>query len=192
MTEKEDKQQLDKLLNSNYDGIEEYDNDLPLWWVNLFYITIILSAIYVIYFHVVPGINPKEELAQALQQLQSAKIAAGGNAESAVSAELLVSLVSDAAVVAKGKEVFMARCVACHGVSGGGIVGPNLTDKFWVHGGGILDLHRVINEGVLNKGMLAWKGVIPESEIQAVTAFLWTLRDTNVPGGKGPEGSPVE
>jgi cytochrome c oxidase cbb3-type subunit 3 len=180
----------DRAFSSVYDGIQEYDNDLPLWWVYLFYGTIIFSVGYVIYYHVGgPGLGQEQLLAVEMRALEDQKKSA---APVAASSELsLLALVSNAAAIEKGKGVYVGKCAACHGTDGQGLVGPNLVDKHWLHGGKISDVHRTIEQGVIAKGMLAWKGVIPAQEIDAVTAYVWSLRGTNPPNQKAPQGELV-
>ncbi len=179
------KKKQDELLNSNYDGIQEYDNDLPRWWVYLFYITIAFAAVYCGYFFLGFRKNTTDEILTAqLQAIEASKpVVAAGKTE-----EQLLSLSSDAAVIAKGKAVFDLKCMPCHGDKGQGLVGPNLTDDSWIHGGKLTEIHKTIEVGVPAKGMLAWKGIIPEEEIDAVTVFIHSLQGSNPPNPKAPEG----
>ncbi|MFN8389397.1 MAG: cbb3-type cytochrome c oxidase N-terminal domain-containing protein [Bdellovibrionota bacterium] len=175
----------DELLNSNYDGIQEYDNDLPRWWLMLFYITIAFGVVYVGYYQFGPGPSSEESLASAMAAIQANK-----PKEVAVDSSALLALAKDSAHLASGKTVFDTRCLPCHGAQGQGIVGPNLTDNFWIHGGKIADTQKTIREGVLDKGMLAWKGVLSDAEIDDVTAYIYSLRGTNPPNPKAPQGDP--
>lgn len=178
----------DELLNSNYDGIQEYDNDLPKWWLMLFYITIAFAIVYFGYYELGPGLGSEARLSQAMSEIdaQRALNKPAGGPDSAT----LLALVSDSARVASGKAVYDAKCLACHGPQGQGLVGPNLTDEFWIHGGKIVDVQRTIREGVLDKGMLAWKGVLTDPEIDDVTAFVRSIRGTSPPNPKAPQGEP--
>lgn len=183
------KKDEDKLLNSNYDGIEEYDNDLPKWWVYLFYITIIASVVYVGYYHYMPGNTNSDKLASDMATIKSSSASTGVAAPA--SGDALLQLASTDAAKSKGKEVFAAKCAVCHGGNGEGLIGPNLTDKYWINGGGISDIHKTVVNGVVEKGMLAWKGVLSEDDINNVVAFVWSVRNTNVANGKAPQGDPV-
>lgn len=179
----------DKLLNSNYDGIEEYDNDLPRWWLYLFYGTIIFAVGYSIYYHLGgPGLSSAENLEIAMAELDSIKKAQQPK-ESTLD---LMTLVKDTPRINAGSQVFSARCLPCHGAKGEGLVGPNLTDDHWLHGGKITEIKKVIEEGVLSKGMLSWKGQISDDEITNVTLYVWNLYGTNPPNAKAPEGIKVE
>ncbi|MCB0323327.1 MAG: c-type cytochrome [Bdellovibrionales bacterium] len=181
----------DELLDHDYDGIQEYDNDLPRWWIALFWLTIAFAVVRVGYYHFGPGLLQEERLAvdmAALEEVRSAHqpVVSAGNADS------LLALVSDADALAKGQEVFTTKCLACHGPQAQGLVGPNLTDDYWIHGGALTDLKRVVVEGVPEKGMIAWGALMPESEINAVVAYIRSLRGTNPPNPKQPEGALVE
>ncbi len=183
----------DKLLNSNYDGIEEYDNDLPRWWVYLFLLTGVFSVVYIVYFHLAPGVDVAANLEKDLQELNAQHAASSTEATGTkVDDSTLLTASKDAATVSKGKEVFTAKCAACHGMNAEGLIGPNLTDKYWIHGGKMTDLLRVTNEGVLDKGMLAWRGIIPEPDIVAVVSYIWSLQGSNPANAKPPQGSLVE
>lgn len=180
----------DKLLESNYDGIEEYDNDLPRWWLNIFWLTGIFSVVYVLYVHLGFATTDAEKIKQEISALKSlrASVKQAAGSDGIVTEESLSLLVADAEVVAKGKEVYLAKCMACHGQVGEGLIGPNLTDDFWIYGGSLLDIREIINVGVLEKGMLAWQGVIPDEEVNAVVAYIRSIRGTNPPNAKEPQG----
>lgn len=182
-------QKQDQLLDHDYDGIKEYDNDLPSWWLWLFYITIIISAVYAVWFHGGFTERAQDKVAReiAAQQQTAATQAKAGPTE-----ERLLALVNDPKMLAVGKEVFAGKCSPCHGPDGGGLIGPNLTDKYWIHGGRITDIHRTITEGVPDKGMVTWDGIISDDEINAVAAFIWTLYGTTPGTPKEPQGEPFE
>lgn len=179
----------DELFESDYDGIQEYDNDLPNWWRWLFYITILFAGIYSSYMHFVNGKSDQEAFAQkvAAQQEQAKNAQKAGPAEGD-SEEALLKLVSDTAVVTSGKAVFTAKCVACHGPDGQGLIGPNLTDDNWIHGGKITDIKNTVDNGVLDKGMLAWKAQLPAEDIRAVVAYVYSIHGTNPANPKAPQG----
>lgn len=180
------KKELDQLLDSSYDGIEEYDNDLPTWWVNLFYLTIIFGIAYVAYVHFMGMPTDHERLASELAELDKKKIAANAGGTE-LSEEQLLQKVSDSTLVQKGHEVFIAKCAMCHGQKAEGLVGPNLTDEYWLHGNKLGQIKNVIEKGVLDKGMLAWKGVVSDDNIFELIAFINSVKNTNVPG-KPPQG----
>lgn len=190
---KERKPNEDELLDSNYDGIEEYDNDLPRWWLWLFYITIIIAPIYIWYWHMGPGLLPHAQLEVDMKELAEIRARFAGEVQAAQGAQdeqSLLAFAADSASIAAGAKIFSEKCLPCHGAKGEGLIGPNLTDDRWIHGGKIVDIQRVIREGVPEKGMISWKEVMKSDEINQAVAFIWSIRNTNVPG-KAPEGEPV-
>jgi cytochrome c oxidase cbb3-type subunit 3 len=188
-----DNKNEDKLLNSNYDGIEEFDNSLPRWWVNLFYITIIFGVIYTIYFHFGFATMPQDQVAQDLAELgQLHNKNSNTEVDQAKSKQDLLVLVHDEKALAVGKAAFESKCAVCHGVQGQGIIGPNLTDNYWIHGGEITEIKTVIENGVLDKGMLAWKSVLKSDELESVVAYIWSLKGSNPANPKAPQGNLVE
>lgn len=183
----------DELKSSNYDGIQEYDNDLPKWWLYLFYFTIVFSFAYVAYYELLGGPTHEQTLSAELAEIEALKAAA--KAEAPVikeqSEEDLLQLVGSSERIAKGKELFASRCASCHGAQGQGVIGPNLTDEYWIHGGDLKDIKNIIEVGVLAKGMLAWKGIISDDDIISSVAFIHSLKGSNPPNPKAPEGEKV-
>lgn len=180
----------DRLLDHIYDGIQEYDNPLPGWWVWLFWATIVFSVLYMVYYHLGPGpsiLSEYEEEAR-MAQAQQARL---GAVEGPVSDEALRAAARDAGAMAAAKEIFATRCAACHGPGGGGLIGPNLTDEYWLHGGRPTDIYRVIAEGVPDKGMVPWKGQLRPAELTSVTAYVLSLQGTNPANAKPPQGARV-
>ncbi len=178
----------DRLREHDFDGIREYDNRLPNWWLWTFYIMIIFSFFYWVHYHVLhTGPDQWQEYAAEVKA-EEEKLASLA-AKNPVTDETLLEESRNHEVVARGKKVFMTNCVSCHKADGGGLVGPNLTDRFWIHGGKPAQILHTITVGVPAKGMVAWGPVLGASRIRDVTAYLLTIRNTNVPGGKGPEGS---
>ncbi len=175
-------------LAHNYDGIEELDNPTPPWFMFLFYTTIGFGLIYMVYYHVLGDGNiqvreyeQQEILAKADYEKYIQK-AAGLINESNVTA------LSDDKSLTVGRELFDANCVACHGSSGEGKVGPNLTDEYWIHGGKLKDIFHIINEGVPQKGMIAWKKQLNPIQVQQLTSYIVKLKGTNPPNPKEPQG----
>jgi cytochrome c oxidase cbb3-type subunit 3 len=176
-------------LGHNYDGIRELDNRMPPWWLAMFYVTIAWSVVYLVYFHVLgkgalqlDEYKAEMEIAE-LQREEYLKKAADKVNESTVTA-----LIADADL-AKGKQIYTANCVACHGGAGEGGVGPNLTDNYWLHGGGIKNVFKVIKYGVIEKGMISWQTQLKPSEMQQVSSYILTLQGTNPANGKEPQGT---
>jgi cytochrome c oxidase cbb3-type subunit 3 len=176
----------DELLDHDYDGIKEYDNPLPGWWLYGFYACIAWAVAYVPYYHFMGGTLPEEAYAQDMEEwykLHPPVQLAG--------AEEMKSIIADQAKVERGKEVFQIRCASCHAADGGGLVGPNLTDEFAIHGGAPHQLVKVVYDGVPAKGMLAWKHQLSLDDIYAVTAFAYSLQGTTPAKPKAPEGDPI-
>lgn len=174
------------LLDHNYDGIQELDNNLPRWWVWLFYITIIYAAVYLIYYHVThTGDLQAAEYKSEMKIGEQLKSAAMGKFESSI-ATLQPS--KDSAVLENGKVAYNKYCAPCHRVDGGGLVGPNLTDDYWIHGSSFTDSVKIIWDGVPAKGMVTWKTVLKPDEINAVASYIYTLRGAKLlTPGKLPE-----
>lgn len=172
-----------------YDGIEEADNQLPLWWLMLFFFAIVFGIGYFFAFHQyglgdLPGAAYAQ--AKARQEFEAEERAKALASKTGGSLE---GLAGDPGSVEAGKALFATHCVACHGKQGEGLIGPNLTDGFWIHGGGAESVHGIIDRGILAKGMPAWGPVVGPLGAQQLTAFVVSLRDTNVPG-KEPQGDP--
>ena len=174
-----------RLLDHEADGIKELDNLLPRWWVWLFYITIVFAVIYLVYYHVlgmgdlqIAAFEKEWERGEAIQRKAIAAFEESlGTLEPS----------PDPAVQAQGQETFTKLCAPCHRNDAGGLVGPNLTDDYWIHGSNYVDTLKVILNGVPEKGMLTWRGVLKPSEIQAVASYIYTLRGTKPPNPKPPE-----
>lgn len=185
---KEIEREEDIMLDHDYDGIKELDNVLPPWWVYLFYGTIIFSVIYLVRFHVVGDYTQTEEFNKEIELAELEKSKLPKDPADEVSYETVVA-VTDAASLAKGKEIFTNACAACHKADGGGLVGPNLTDKHWINGGGIKNVFKLISEGSKNNpSMVAWKANLSSKDIQSVASYVLSLQGSNPPGGKPAEG----
>ena len=174
------------LLDHEYDGIRELDNRLPRWWVWLFYITIIFAAVYLVYYHVLHG-GPLSagEYANEMKAGDQLKQAAMGRFESQIPT---LQPSSDPVVIDAGRQTYAKLCAPCHRADGGGLVGPNLTDDYWIHGSNYCDTVAVIWNGVPAKGMITWKNSLKPDEIQAVASYIYTLRGAKLATpGKPPE-----
>jgi len=176
------------LLDHNYDGIKELDNHIPPWFHALFWGAIIFAAIYLVKFHIIGAGNVmeqeyNEEIQAALLQKQILlKTGALLNEET-------VTALTDASALQDGKDVFQKNCVACHGQNGEGLVGPNLTDDYWIHGGGIKNIYLTIKNGVPSKGMISWQTQLTPNQMQAVGSYVISLHGTNPLNAKAPEGN---
>jgi cytochrome c oxidase cbb3-type subunit 3 len=169
------------------DGILEEDNHLPNWWLATFYGTILFAFFYWQYFHVFEaGALPPQEYA-AIKKVEAAKVAAVKAATPTLTNDQLMAM-SRGAEAQEGATLFATNCLACHGALGEGKIGPNLTDKFWIHGGQPTEIMASVTNGYALKGMPAWGPVLGGDKVGKVVSFVLTLRDKNAPGGKAPEG----
>jgi cytochrome c oxidase cbb3-type subunit 3 len=185
-------QEKDVMLDHDYDGIRELDNNLPPWWKYGFYITIVFACIYLWRFHV--SGSGKLQQAEYEGQLAAAEV------EIAAYKEKVGNLVDESNVIAltdipaidNGKSLFTANCAACHGQLGEGGVGPNLTDNYWLHGGGVKNIFKTIKYGWPQKGMKAWEKDFGAKQIQEISSFILTLKGSNPPNAKEKQGELYE
>jgi mono/diheme cytochrome c family protein len=255
----------DVLMNHDYDGIKEFDNDLPPWWLWLFYIAIGFSIVYWLYYHVFfigdlqiaeynkemnpnwqppaqyasgvlpeyrsPFYAPKKDVTPYTESLFSAYIGAEVPSDAliieamrradadqldilktsfpdlfkrmneapsvqpagaAANKALNFTALTDEESLGEGKEIFDKNCASCHAVDGGGLVGPNLTDDYWIHGAGINNVSKVISNGVPAKGMITWRGILSPEQIEKVASYILTFHGTSPAKPKQPEGEKVE
>ena len=177
------------LLEHEADGIRELDNLLPRWWVWLFYLTTAYAVGYMVYYHVL-GRGELQNAAYAKEAKHGEEIKAASLAKFEATIGTLAPD-SDKTVLAKGQQVYGQMCAPCHRPDGGGLVGPNLTDTYWIHGSNYTDMVKTILNGVPEKGMLSWRGVLKPNEIQAVASFIHKLQGTTPPNPKPPENQAV-
>lgn len=183
----EDEGQL--LLDHDYDGIKELDNNLPPWWVYLFYGCIIFAVVYLVRFEIMGGDNQEMELKKEMAQAQIDIVEYKKTAPDLMD-ENSVTLLTAAADLSAGKAIFMTNCVACHRADAGGQIGPNLTDDHWILGGGIKNVfHTITNGGRDGKGMIAWsKSGMKPKDIQLVASYVLSLKGSNPVNPKAPDG----
>ena len=181
----------DILFHHNFDGIRELDNKVPPWFNFLFYGTIVWGIIYMLVFHVfgdgqVQATEYKMEIEQAaLEREIMIKSGTFLNEENVI-------LLTDAAGLSEGKVIFQKNCVSCHAIDGGGLVGPNLTDDFWIQGGGIKNIFKAIKYGVPAKGMIAWQTQLDPNKMQQVASYIISLYGIKPANPKAPEGTKWE
>src|SRR5690349_18882991 len=164
----------ERLLDHSYDGIQEFDNPTPKWWTWIFWGSVVFSLAY--WWNPGqmfrgPGRVAEYQLAMAAADRQFPKAAVVDEAS-------LTALVKDPAALALGKTTFGATCAPCHRADAGGIIGPNLTDDYWLHGGKITEIYKTISSGVLEKGMPPWEKTLKPEQLRAVTAYVVSLHDT--------------
>jgi cytochrome c oxidase cbb3-type subunit 3 len=179
--------EADVLLDHDYDGIKELDNALPPWWKYGFYITIAVALVYIINFHVMgSGKNPSQEYLTEMEKARVEKEAYDANNKDKIDEKNVP--MADATGIAGGKEMYSANCVACHGKLGEGSAGPNLTDNFWIHKGSLNDIYNTLKVGYADKGMQSWAGKFSPKEMSQIASYVNTLKGTNPPNPKAPQG----
>jgi cytochrome c oxidase cbb3-type subunit III len=170
-----------------YDDIVEHDNKLPLWWQLTLYGAVVFALVYWFGRRFDAIETPLQAYAKEIAAERAAD-ADRARSRGTIDDALLVTLSKDPATLAKGRETFTSTCAPCHRVDGGGNIGPNLTDAYWLHGSLPMDLFRTVSGGVASKGMPAWGPQLGDDRVEAVVAFVLSIKDTNVPGGKAPQG----
>ncbi|MGB6036575.1 MAG: cbb3-type cytochrome c oxidase N-terminal domain-containing protein [Cryomorphaceae bacterium] len=176
------------MMDHEYDGIRELDNNLPPWWVWMFYATIAFGFVYLAYYHVLPyGLTQEEEYLAEVQQAEEAHAAYLAAAKNLVD-ENNVEFLADASDLKAGKGIFTEKCQQCHAADGGGGVGPNLTDSYWIHGGGVKDIFKTVKYGVPTKGMISWESQLRPIEMAQVASYIKTLEGTTPAAPKDPQG----
>ncbi len=185
-TEVDDVTNVKLIGGHDFDGIRELENPLPPWLKYLFYASIVFSAAYLILLFVfkdesiIQDLEYQNEMAEARGELEKETPKEG--------AEVVVAVRTEADIMASGGETFRKICAVCHGKFGEGLVGPNFTDEFWVHGGSREDMHKIIIDGVIEKGMISYKSQLSERQIQDVITYIVSLQGTNPANQKAAEG----
>lgn len=189
----QEKYEIDTLTNDRlisdheYDGIQELDNDLPPWWKWLFYITIVFGIVYLIRFWVFDAddLHQKREYEKAMAEAPQVT--------PEKSAEFEIKVLHDDASLQAGKEIFDKICQVCHRKDGGGLVGPNMTDNYWIHGNTIQDMYNVVTNGVIDKGMIPYKDQLsPQKRLEVLSYIIVKLHGTNPENPKAPQGTEME
>lgn len=184
-------EEKDLVIDHEYDGITELDNPVPAWFNGMFYASLAFAVVYLCVYHVF-GWGPTQdeeyarEMAHAEQARQEWLAQAANNID-----ENTVTLDTRPETVAAGLAIFTQNCAACHGGMGEGGIGPNLTDEYWLHGGEVQDIFRIVKYGVLDKGMVPWEQSLMPAQIAEVSNYIITLRGTNPPNAKEPQGEEV-
>jgi len=176
------------MTDHEYDGIRELDNNLPPWWVWMFYVSIIFAFVYLIYYHVLPyGMSQEEQYIAEVEQAEADRQAYLAQAKNLVD-ENTVEFLADASDLKTGKAIFTELCQQCHAADGGGGVGPNLTDQYWIHGGSIQDIFKTVKYGVPTKGMISWESQLRPVQMAQVSSYIKTLEGTTPANPKEPQG----
>lgn len=182
----------DILLDHSYDGIQEYDNPLPGWWVFLFWAAILFSPAYYIYFHSgIEGRSIHDQYNAHMGSIYELRFSKIGILEP--DRETILKYMNDEPKwLSVGKVIYQTNCVSCHGADGGGLVGPNLTDDSWKNVNTLVDIVKVIENGAANGAMPAWKNRLTHpNQVILTAAYVASLRKSPVPGGKAPEGNVI-
>lgn len=187
-----DKEQ-DVQLDHDYDGIKELDNSLPPWWIYGFYFTILFAGVYLYRYHVSKSAPLQvEELAVEKIQAEREKLAYMATQANNVD-ETSIAYNPTTELLTEGKAIFVKNCVSCHGPEAqGASIGPNLTDEYWIHKGGIKDIFKTIKNGVQEKGMIPWGQQLSNAQIAAAATFIKSLKDSHPTNPKAPQGDKYE
>jgi cytochrome c oxidase cbb3-type subunit 3 len=177
------------VADHDFDGIRELANEPPYWLSLIFIVTVLFSYYYLAKYHIFKSGDLQEEryrkeMAKYNPELEEEQTLDLRPRESEAP---LVALVDEASLSA-GREVYKINCAVCHLDQGQGATGPNLTDEYWIHGGSYTDIVRIVTDGVPAKGMIAWKTTISKQQILEVSSYLLTLKGTNPPNPKAPQG----
>ena len=173
----------DNLTNHDYDGIREYDNPLPNWWLATFIGSVIFAFIYWLHYEFGGGPTLLAEFKEDMGKIQSQRPAEVFDSE-----EELLKLSAQANIISSGKGIYLSKCASCHGIELQGIIGPNLVDEYWLHGGKISDMTNTIRKGVLEKGMPAFETMIKADEIKSVAVYINSNRGSKPANSKAPQG----
>ncbi|MCL7986323.1 c-type cytochrome [Sphingobacterium sp. lm-10] len=172
----------------DFDGIVELDNPIPIWFNVLFYSTIIFGLGYLFSYHVFGwGLNQDQEYAVEVVQAEQARQLYLSQVADLVD-ESTITVDSTGSLALSGKAIFAANCAACHGAQGEGTIGPNLTDRYWLHGGEIRDIFKTVKYGVPEKGMVPWEQTLTPGQIAEVSNYIFSLRDSKPSNPKAAEG----
>ncbi len=179
----------DILLDHDYDGIKELDNNLPPWWKYGFYISILFAVFYLYWFHAGgKGLSSEEELQASIAEAEIELAAYREKAKDLVD-ENTVAMLSASEELLQGKERFTKKCVVCHGPEGqGSAMAPNLTDDYWLHGGTIGNIFATIKYGIAGKGMQSWKNEFSPKEIAQIASYIKSIKGTNPANAWEPQG----
>ena len=174
----------------DYDGIREHDNRLPNWWLFTLFGAIVFGFGYWTYYHMLKaGPSLKDEYRAELQ-VAAEKAEALAKARGAITDDVLIAMSSNPSTVEKGAAQFQKTCAACHGPTGAGLIGPNLTDDYWLHGAKPTEILKTVNGGVPDKGMPSWGPVLGQEGVESVVAFVLTIKGKHLQG-KAPQGDLV-
>lgn len=176
------------MMDHEYDGIRELDNNLPPWWKGILYISMAFAPLYIWFTHFSDYGSLQNEAYAYEMELAEEQVKAYLATQKNAIDEFNVELLADADALGKGQAMYTAKCAVCHGQQGEGGIGPNLTDKYWLHGGSIADVFKSIKYGIPEKGMIAWKNELRPRDMQEVASYIKSLTGTSPPNPKDPQG----
>lgn len=181
-------EEKDMMLDHKFDGIAELDNPTPAWFMWLFYGSIVWGFGYLMYFHVLGyGKLQDEEYAVEMAEARAAKIEYLAKSSNNID-ENSVKISNAEDEISSGQSIYNTNCVACHGDKGQGLVGPNLTDEYWLHGGSINNIFKTVKYGIPEKGMISWEKMLTPKQISDVSNYILSLKGSNPANGKAPQG----
>lgn len=190
MSEIQNKSEEKLLLSHEYDGIREFDNPMPKWWKWIFWGSFYFSLVYFAHYHLTGNGTSVQgsydvEIAAA-REAEAQELLKGGGASEVT----LQEMAANPGLMADAKSLFVQKCAQCHGNDGEGKIGPNLTDEYWIHGdGSLMGIYAAVSDGVPAKGMPTWSRQLRLVEVMKVSALVGTMRNTNLPGPRPPEGT---
>ena len=184
-------EEKDLVIDHEYDGISELDNPVPAWFNGLFYASVVFAVVYLCVYHVFGwGMNQDQEYAFEMAKAEAARQEWLAQAANNVD-ENTVEVDVRPETITAGAAIYTQNCAVCHGNVGEGGIGPNLADEYWLHGGEVHDVFRIVKYGVLDKGMVPWEQSLTPVQIAEVSNYILTLRGTNPPNAKEPQGQKV-
>jgi len=195
MSDKKDEILNEKLVEGHeYDGIKELDNPLPNWWLWTFFFTMIFAFLYFIHYELGGGgLSSDEALELKMARIKHQRATQAKTAVASVKDLSLETILNSPDMLQEGEKNFAQFCASCHGDKGQGMIGPNLTDKFWIHSKGEFEsIMTAINKGFPTKGMPGWETLIPNDKKPLIAAYVKSLQGTNPQGAKAPQGEKVE
>jgi len=185
-------EEKDLVIDHAYDGITELDNPVPAWFNGMFYASIVFATVYLCVYHVF-GWGPNQDEEYEREMARAEKVRQEWLAQAANNIdENSVEVDTKPETIAAGQAIYAQNCAVCHGNTGEGGIGPNLADDYWLHGGELKDVFKTVKYGVLDKGMVPWEQSLTPAQIAEVSNYILTLRGTNPPNPKEPQGEKVE
>ena len=186
MTEPIPMPERDILKPHSFDGIQEYDNDLPRWWLAILWLSIIWSVLYIFWYHIAGAPLGEERLRLEIAQVNEERLK---HATGPLDEELLRALSRNPERIAKGGELFLkVQCITCHGAEGNSMIngnpgpGANLRDMYWLHGNSMTEVIHILTDGWPDRGMPAQKGLLSDEEIMNLAIFVVDSARRPIPG----------